>query len=406
MSDEPIRILHLSDFHMGKDDYGQEVFFPNILNHVAERTEEGKGPELVVITGDIAQSGNSSQYVDFCEQFLKPLKAIIPENSIFIVPGNHDVDRNKAKIVHSYNIIDKYKNFFDPTKEGMELREPLHPRFKAYVDNLDSFAPCDWVTSEKGFHTVRQKCGTINIAILHLNTAWLSADDDEQLKLRLDKDMVSEGLDIFDDADLILVLGHHPLNWLYEGDASKLETLFAKRPVIYLSGHIHKGKGRVIDRGSDSFLTFGCGAGFQAREDDIWVNGFQWYELEPHTGQIHVEPLYWHAEHQEWHLDTRIFPNNRKSPNANFWTYPIPGFIPSVVEPDFSFDLEQDDKLDDKLSPIVNPYNSLKYYDINNVDHFFGRNGPTKWAVEKLVAGFEHSNKQPIVRLEGASRSG
>ena len=49
----PIRWLHLSDFHVGKDDYAQKRLFEKILEHIAER----EAPDLVSVTGDIANNG-------------------------------------------------------------------------------------------------------------------------------------------------------------------------------------------------------------------------------------------------------------------------------------------------------------------------------------------------------------
>jgi len=52
MERQLIRILHLSDFHVGKDDHGQQVLFEELLDHVQKRASAGQGPDLVVITGE------------------------------------------------------------------------------------------------------------------------------------------------------------------------------------------------------------------------------------------------------------------------------------------------------------------------------------------------------------------
>jgi len=44
MASQLIRWLHLSDFHVGKDDYAQRKIFEQILQHVGERRSKAKSP--------------------------------------------------------------------------------------------------------------------------------------------------------------------------------------------------------------------------------------------------------------------------------------------------------------------------------------------------------------------------
>src|ERR1044072_8231258 len=116
-----IRCLHLSDFHVGKDNYGQRHLFKYLLDHIRARTWDGSGPNMVFITGDIANKGLDVQYKDFYDNFFWPLLECLPPESrehIFIVPGNHDVDRTQARAVQSYDVLLRVQEFLDPTDEG------------------------------------------------------------------------------------------------------------------------------------------------------------------------------------------------------------------------------------------------------------------------------------------------
>lgn len=44
------RWLHLSDFHIGKDNYGQIKLFSYLLEHIKERKNSGWIPDAVFIT--------------------------------------------------------------------------------------------------------------------------------------------------------------------------------------------------------------------------------------------------------------------------------------------------------------------------------------------------------------------
>jgi 3',5'-cyclic AMP phosphodiesterase CpdA len=70
-----VRWLHLSDFHVGMDDYGQRKLFYEICEHVRVSVESGHSPDLVFITGDIANKGIASEYLEFVDAFLYPLLA-------------------------------------------------------------------------------------------------------------------------------------------------------------------------------------------------------------------------------------------------------------------------------------------------------------------------------------------
>lgn len=59
------RWLHLSDFHIGKDNYGQIKLFSYLLEHIKERKNSGWIPDAVFITGDIANKGKEADYETF-----------------------------------------------------------------------------------------------------------------------------------------------------------------------------------------------------------------------------------------------------------------------------------------------------------------------------------------------------
>ena len=70
MTQRLIRWLHLSDFHVGKDDYAQRTLFDKIIEHVRGRVSAGQPPDFVFITGDLANKGLPQEYEEFCYNFL------------------------------------------------------------------------------------------------------------------------------------------------------------------------------------------------------------------------------------------------------------------------------------------------------------------------------------------------
>jgi predicted MPP superfamily phosphohydrolase len=101
MSDQPIRILHLSDVHfrVGKG-WDADPVLRSLARFVRSEVKAGLAPDLVVISGDLAFSGIAEEYAlarDWLETQLWPaLPDGLARDRLLLVPGNHDVDRTKV----------------------------------------------------------------------------------------------------------------------------------------------------------------------------------------------------------------------------------------------------------------------------------------------------------------------
>lgn len=97
-----LRILHLSDLHIGKERTSKwrmrRVLGKAWTRNLSEIAADGP-IDLVCFTGDLAQSGQPSQYEE-ATRFVNELMMVlgVPMDRFFCVPGNHDVDRNMAVV--------------------------------------------------------------------------------------------------------------------------------------------------------------------------------------------------------------------------------------------------------------------------------------------------------------------
>ncbi len=147
--DNPIRWLHLSDFHVGKDNYAQKRLFDKIIEHVKDQVSKGFVLDLVFITGDIANKGLKAEYETFRKEFYKPLEEILVDAKFFIVPGNHDVARPASDGLNRSKLVEPGSRFFDSNKEGKTAREQVSPRFKQYRQ-LPSNVSANWLSAYRG----------------------------------------------------------------------------------------------------------------------------------------------------------------------------------------------------------------------------------------------------------------
>ncbi len=271
---EGIKWLHLSDFHTGKDHYGQIKLFKNIHVHMKEQKEKGVVPDLIFITGDIANKGKKEEYETFVNEFLLPIIDIydvLPK--IYIVPGNHDVNREKCEVIELslYDILRKKAGFFDVDEKGREMRQGVFERFAGfrYGFTMDELCfPVEGIFRKEGcFDTIYEK-GKYKIGIAGVNTAWLSKSDKDKEQLSPGKWILQEALERLEGCDYKLILGHHPPDWFQEEERKKAAVLLARHKAIYLHGHMHKNSGGYMAATDAGFLSLQCGAGFQEREDD------------------------------------------------------------------------------------------------------------------------------------------
>jgi hypothetical protein len=308
---EPIRWLHLSDFHFGKDALAIEETCLSLLDHVKERMKSGPLPDFLFLTGDLANAGKTTEFEQFNKTFLLPLQTAISidhTQRTFIVPGNHDVNRDEAKAAANYNMVEQCREFFDSTSDGQKQRIPLYPRFSAFAD-FDVFDRTKWILSEEGYSTQVIDIRGCKVGILLLNTSWLSKGDRDKEQLRVGVETIKQALRRIKDCEVRMVVGHHPLHWLHGDEASKVARLFAKSDVMYFHGHLHKNESyRRFSFGGEYFGSQ-VGCVFQARDDQKWRNGFGWGALDVERRTVEIEPMKWSPDLEEWVLDTDLLPN-------------------------------------------------------------------------------------------------
>lgn len=325
MTQRLIRWLHLSDFHVGKDDYAQRTLFDKIIEHVRGRVSAGQPPDFVFITGDLANKGLPQEYEEFCYNFLLPLQEVIGsgiESRTFAVPGNHDVNRLRNQAFSREEISDPKSRYLDPTGEGKASRSLLTPRFEGFTAG-DLTDKKGWIETDAGAFAQIQVCCEVRVGIVGVNTAWLSKDDHDERLLTPGKSLLEQALSSVEPCDIRFVLGHHPLEWLLPLERKMVSSLLGKQSAIYLHGHLHEAWAEPTFGSGYTFLAVQCGAAFQAREKEKWRNGLLFGEADIDTSVVRLQPWNWNATHQDWSLAADAFPEILRK--GDTWEYPLPG---------------------------------------------------------------------------------
>lgn len=328
MSIRPIRWLHLSDCHIGSETYGRSKLFAQIANEVERRSKNGWDPDFVFLTGDIAHKGLKDEYARVQTELLAPLDAALDgglKERLFLVPGNHDVNREAD--FSTRDAVAGATDVFLPTETGAKFRARIMPRFHAYAEFASRVGAvnCDWIASKDGAYAEIREVAGVRVGVVGLHTAWLSYGKDDRNMLTPGKGLLEDALEKAADCDLTIVLGHHPFDWLRDGDKPALRNMLADRQALYLHGHMHKSAGHTEDGAASEFLTLQSGAAFQAHDDEVWRNGFLFGEADLVNGRVFVEPLLWQKDHRRWVPDSDGHHPDRRVANSDRFWYSLPG---------------------------------------------------------------------------------
>jgi 3',5'-cyclic AMP phosphodiesterase CpdA len=231
--------------------------------------KSGLVPDFIAVTGDISWSGRTEEYKRAESEFFLPLleKTNLERGDLFIVPGNHDVEREVLSDVNPDRIADLRDR--DSVNDFIGQPRTLS-RYLAAFDNYEKFigglcgisdnsplAYCRYLSS-KGRST----------AIVGLNSAWTSGyqslpgrGETEHGHLIVGERQVVDALATAEPAECVIVLMHHPLSWLADFDKAAIEPLLASRVDVVLHGHVHRpSEVSAIAAFTGGYLSLGAGA--------------------------------------------------------------------------------------------------------------------------------------------------
>lgn len=279
-------LLHLSDIHFRREDIGTPMdpnhHLRNELLHDAENMcrHLGKAPTAILISGDIAFAAHADEYA-FALTWLEKLVTSCGTTieSIFVVPGNHDVVRSMASkpSVQAYHRDIKSANpiSLDGILRGL-LADPDASRvLYAPLDQFNLFAEQFFCDVSAPLRTISKRDLKLNdgsvLRLTGLNSAFVSSQADKAGDLFVDPACCQvtreRGVEH-------VAICHHPFTWLRNGDALKDHLNDIAR--LQLFGHDHTSR---IELNRDS-VRVSASAAHPDRTEHGWEPGYNLIELE------------------------------------------------------------------------------------------------------------------------------
>jgi Leucine-rich repeat (LRR) protein/predicted MPP superfamily phosphohydrolase len=241
------------------------------------QSRHGLRPDFIFFTGDIVYgtvNGESmaDQY-QIARQFLEAVRTAfdpqISTRDIYLVPGNHDVDRDEILPEQTQWLRQKNRTLEEiiaAMRDGRKQWRSWMERLISYRNFLTSYGlthlePNDshliWADSRE-IHDIR-------IGIAGLNSAWSCADDSDKANLWLGLDwQIAQLKERMGPVDFAIALIHHPGNWLKEQEDPSAMRRLKQEFALVLHGHEHQ---EWVESDLDGRLVLSAGACYDSSKN-------------------------------------------------------------------------------------------------------------------------------------------
>lgn len=277
-----ITILHLSDMQFGPK-HRFEPTAPGSLfarlrdDFTAMHERHGLVPDLILVTGDLVESGKPSEF----KQFKAFAEATVehfglPRRRLVMIPGNHDINRAAAE---SY--------FKDCEGDERTPKLPYWPKLRHYAAMFAEFYTNepDLQFSETEPYTTFEY-PDLGVVVAGLNSTIADshrADDHYGFLGELQLRHFAPKLRLAADQGLLRIaaIHHHPIH--PEGDPAKQDLRDLKRILgpylnLVVHGHIHEDELHWLDNTTPILGVGSAGVKAPQRPEEV-PNQYQWIRV-------------------------------------------------------------------------------------------------------------------------------
>jgi predicted MPP superfamily phosphohydrolase len=324
-SDQLVRILHLSDIHLGTVAQSQR-YFTQIATDLTQNLHV-KQLSYLVISGDIANRSTESEYeaaFDFLDKLVK--RYGLDPSRVVVVPGNHDLNWDLSESAYAFVPRSKLP---DPLPQARYISagnagalicndEEYRKRFNYFSEHFYKKVYGKPFPVNYDNQAILHPCPQDKILFLTLNSSW-EIDHEYRDRAGIHPNAIANALDqiLTEDYDdwLKIAVWHHPVTTMK--DVAFLEQLAVHGFQIGMHGHIHEAKDETFQYDTNRGLriiaagTFGAPTKEQVTGIPLQYNLLA---LNPSTGELTVETRKKEKVDGAWSADARWGDKNNPVP--------------------------------------------------------------------------------------------
>ena len=267
--------LLISDLHLASDyaTWDQSVVLRDLVRDIPIQSQNHPAIKFIVVSGDLAYGGKREQY-SLVESFLDDLVSAVQltRSDVFIVPGNHDIDRDIQKLTfHGARSQFTSANNVERFLSCPDERASLLSRLCAF----NEFESCFCANIEREFtpdrlaYISRRLVDGLPLGIVGLNSALACGNEDDDRKIVVGDHPIIDIVEKIRESDVRLIIGvlHHPPVWLRDFDQRTFEGRFLPMCDILHRGHLHEPDVQpIVTSPETNCLVVSAGASFERRQ--------------------------------------------------------------------------------------------------------------------------------------------
>ena len=337
-----MRIVHLSDIHLSKENYLEfDNYYRDALIKDLQEYNSSLKIDVIVITGDLVDRGGHSlyeiegysdkekypnPYFIFEEIFIKPIieELNFDKSNFIFIPGNHDVDETTILLKEEYELLKNINNenvtqYLKENKENLRHSKRIK-NFKEFEkkfhnDNFDKYLATN---NESTFVYDYNK--NFKIGFLLINDSWRCRSikfykEDDNTKLFFGKQQLYDGIKVLKNKNthINIALFHHSKANFEEKDEIE-GFLIRERIDFMLYGHYHADKTQIFHSSINECHTFRGKASLlnPKEKENEYKPGYQIMDLNLEANKIvkiHYRVFNSKAHSREFIADTFVVKN-------------------------------------------------------------------------------------------------
>ncbi|MGE4512548.1 MAG: metallophosphoesterase [Chryseobacterium sp.] len=264
-----MRVIQLSDIHLNKEnltslkDYYIEALIKDLVSFNSE-----KQIDLILITGDLVDKGGASfgienPYLIFETEFIDKLKATLKINTgqILMIPGNHDIERDKIKEENEFFLTEKLTSDIanvrsDKFREEFNEDNERIRRFKEFEKEFHKNT-IDYEYSNNESLCIYEKDG-VKLGIALINDSWRCSASLKKEQHFIGYRQLFRAQNKFKTypTNMNIAVFHHPLNAINENEKDEINSILKSKDFdIAIFGHSHRHEAEQLSSANGGYLS-------------------------------------------------------------------------------------------------------------------------------------------------------